>query len=650
MAKTKGSLASYHPRKDTKEDIALGLATPKLYFSSKSLLKGHGTPSRHSRSRSAPDNDFDLENWDLSPSNFQRAQVSSQNAACKKQHTLHDRRAALEQDVAELQRRLKNERAVRHALEKAMGRASSAISPGHRHLTPQTKELIHEINFLEEEVVDLEQHVLSLYRRFFSRCFSRSSSLFNVRQKTESQSMQEEGHHKQHRQPQPEQSKAAKVNSSKQKQSHTHRRNISAAMQGNTTAKTASQVQPKSRHNSILGETMSMAGSSQLSHSQNILQTKATKDMQTRSNPSSLNEDGPRPLRDYLSETPNKLSEELIRCMATIYCKLSDPPLPIPGVPESPSSCTSSSTSLSSIHGMFSDGWSPSCKADYSYDVPLIDPFQVKGKAGGVGAYSCMVEVPWICVDKDRLSYVARMLRDFRSMVEQLEKVDPSQLKHDEKLAFWINIYNALLMHAYLAYGIPRNNLKRMTLLQRAAYKVGGRSINAHTIEQCILGCRSHRPTQWLQNLLLPGSKFKAGDERRSYAIENPEPLVCFALCCGGRSDPAVRVYTSKNVHEELESAKREFLQASIGFQSDKKVLLPKILEWYAREASISSNSLLDWVSQYLDEKEKETMLKCVRAKPHKSTSHCIEWVSYSFNFRYLLERDLASRFSSRIH
>ena len=84
-----------------------------------------------------------------------------------------------------------------------------------------------------------------------------------------------------------------------------------------------------------------------------------------------------------------------------------------------------------------------------------------------------------------------------RSMVEQLEKVDPSQLTHDEKLAFWINVHNALLMHvmisqpicescklryflcillsyryysamqAYLAYGIPRNNLKRMTLLQR---------------------------------------------------------------------------------------------------------------------------------------------------------------------------------------
>ena len=37
-------------------------------------------------------------------------------------------------------------------------------------------------------------------------------------------------------------------------------------------------------------------------------------------------------------------------------------------------------------------------------------------------------------------------------MVEQLEKVDPSKLKHDEKLAFWINIYNALLMHVMQNY------------------------------------------------------------------------------------------------------------------------------------------------------------------------------------------------------
>ena len=135
----------------------------------------------------------------------------------------------------------------------------------------------------------------------------------------------------------------------------------------------------------------------------------------TKSNPSSLNEDGPRTLKEYLCYTPNKLSEELIHCMTAIYCKLADPALPHFGVPESPpTSCTSSSTSISSVQGIFSDGWSPRSKSEKLYEPPLIDPFQVKGSVRRAGAYSCMVEVPWICVDKERLSSVSIKLRDFR--------------------------------------------------------------------------------------------------------------------------------------------------------------------------------------------------------------------------------------------
>ena len=35
----------------------------------------------------------------------------------------------------------------------------------------------------------------------------------------------------------------------------------------------------------------------------------------------------------------------------------------------------------------------------------------------------------------------------FRSLVKNLEKVDPRKMKREEKLAFWINIHNALVMH-----------------------------------------------------------------------------------------------------------------------------------------------------------------------------------------------------------
>ncbi|OIW10842.1 hypothetical protein TanjilG_27788 [Lupinus angustifolius] len=58
-------------------------------------------------------------------------------------------------------------------LERAMGRASSALSPGHRQFAAQTKDLIAEIQLLEEEVTSREQHVLSIYRSIFELCVSR---------------------------------------------------------------------------------------------------------------------------------------------------------------------------------------------------------------------------------------------------------------------------------------------------------------------------------------------------------------------------------------------------------------------------------------------------------------------------------------------
>lgn len=38
-------------------------------------------------------------------------------------------------------------------------------------------------------------------------------------------------------------------------------------------------------------------------------------------------------------------------------------------------------------------------------------------------------------------------LFNYRSLICRLEEVDLRKMKHEEKLAFWINIHNALVMH-----------------------------------------------------------------------------------------------------------------------------------------------------------------------------------------------------------
>ena len=95
---------------------------------------------------------------------------------CFNKNTLSNHRASLEKDVEQLQLPLQEEKSMRILFERAMGRASSTLSPGHKHFAAQTKDLIAEIELLEEEVTGREQQVLTLYRSIFENCVSRAPS------------------------------------------------------------------------------------------------------------------------------------------------------------------------------------------------------------------------------------------------------------------------------------------------------------------------------------------------------------------------------------------------------------------------------------------------------------------------------------------
>lgn len=342
-------------------------------------------------------------------------------------------------------------------------------------------------------------------------------------------------------------------------------------------------------------------------------------------------------ISDHVPETPNKLSEDMIKCMSAIYCKLADPPSIHNGL-SSPNSYMSSASAFSQ-HDQF-ESWSPGFKNSSSFDVRLDNPFHVEGLKEFSGPYSTMVEIPWIYRDSQKVGDVEPLLQNFRSLVSRLEEVNPRKLKHEEKLAFWINVHNALVMHAFLAYGIPQNNVRRIYLLLKAAYNVGGHTISADTIQSSILGCRMSRPGQWLRLLLPSKTKFKTGDERQEYAIGRPEPLLHFALCAGSHSDPAVRVYTPKRVLLELETSKEEYIRATFGVRKDQKILLPKIVESFAKDSGLCQAAIIEMVQKSLPESLRRAVKKCQQTQ-HGKSRKCIEWTPYSFVFRYLISKEL---------
>ncbi|KAL9241775.1 hypothetical protein vseg_015841 [Gypsophila vaccaria] len=558
---------------------------------------------------------------------------------------------SLKNEIILLEKRLQNQFAVRRTLETALGSSSSPYETTEPSAVPTSaSELIKEIAVLEVEVGNLERYLLSLYRKAFDQQISSVSPAAKDQLTTSiSPAIRVER----------KISSVPTIAKDRNAPPLTPRRLFvdDAAAEIGTKAETSVPQESSKRFTNtkkeqIYDKTIDsgvLRCHSTLSH-RTTLTTRPSPDAVAKalrachsqplsmaeyaaSNVISLAEHLGTRISDHVPETPNRISEDMVKCMATIFYKLGEQPS-VNGL-SSPNS-SSSSTGAFSPHYQC-DAWSPRFGKDSSFDTRLDNPFNVEGLKEFSGPYSTMVEVSCLYRESQKLGDVEFMLQNFRSLICRLQEVDPMTMKHEEKLAFWINVHNALVMHAFLAYGIPQNNVKRVFLLLKAAYNIGGHTISADTIQSSILGCRMSRPGQWLRMLFSPRTKFKTGDHRQAYAIEHPEPLLHFALCSGSHSDPALRIYTPKRVLLDLEAAKEEYIRATFGVRKDHKLVLPKIVESYAKDSSLCTAGILEMIQQSVPDSLRKSLKKCQLGKARKS----IEWMPHNFAFRYLISKEL---------
>ena len=97
-------------------------------------------------------------------------------------------------------------------------------------------------------------------------------------------------------------------------------------------------------------------------------------------------------------------------------------------------------------------------------------------------------------------------------------------------------------------------------------------------------------------------------------------------------------MYRGSNVEEELELAKREYLEAAIGISKrSKKLMIPKVLDWYLLDFAKDMESLLDWVCLQLPNELRIEAAKCVERKGREAVSQIVQVMPYNFTFRMLL-------------
>lgn len=93
-------------------------------------------------------------------------------------------------------------------------------------------------------------------------------------------------------------------------------------------------------------------------------------------------------------------------------------------------------------------------------------------------------------------------------------------------------------------------------------------------------------------------------------------------------------MYTAVRVEKELETAKRDYLQASVGIS---KLAIPKLLHWYLLDFSKDVESLMDWVCLQLPGQLRTEAVKCLEESKRSAIPQAIQILPYEFKFRYLL-------------
>jgi hypothetical protein len=146
----------------------------------------------------------------------------------------------------------------------------------------------------------------------------------------------------------------------------------------------------------------------------------------------------------------------------------------------------------------------------------------------------------------------------------------------EAKLAFWINIYNALVVHGILELNIKKSVKEVSSFFSTVCYSVGGYIFSLDDIEHGIL--RGNKKKH-----LFSRRPFSDRDPRKRFIIEDVDPRIHFALVCGSNSCPPIDVYEASEIDEQLDLVADAFINSEevTVEQEDNKLRLSRIFKWY---------------------------------------------------------------------
>lgn len=193
---------------------------------------------------------------------------------------------------------------------------------------------------------------------------------------------------------------------------------------------------------------------------------------------------------------------------------------------------------------------------------------------------------------------------DYKSLVgseklnkylELLSSTDPDKFTKNEKLAFWINAYNAFTLQIV----VENYPIKSITSLH-----TGGKVIGF------LLG-----KTVWDKGFItINNKKYSLNDIEHKILRKMNEPRIHFAIVCASISCPELRneAFEADRIDSQLQEQTIKFLNDKTRNHFDvknKKAYISQIFNWFGEDFGDSDENILKFVSEYLPDNIKNDIL-----------------------------------------
>lgn len=173
---------------------------------------------------------------------------------------------------------------------------------------------------------------------------------------------------------------------------------------------------------------------------------------------------------------------------------------------------------------------------------------------------------------------------------EQLAKIDLEELANtlktdEQKLAFWINLYNAYIQ--VILKKSPELYENRNDFFSRNQIIIAENEISFDKIEHGII-----RKSKSKLGLGYVKKSFPNGFEKL-LRVENPDYRIHFALNCGAKDCPPIAIYSPIDLHHQLAKSTTYFLKSSTTFDTTQnKVFVSSVFSWFRGDFGGKDGSL----------------------------------------------------------